>query len=137
MVDKKRASNYVEPRILWAVFSRQSHVQSYQQQGYDYLVIYWYFACRVLVCFVNHVIMFLALANELMQSVRDVLKGFTYIWINNLKFHTVYFIVCPSRGLPKHIETKVANHLLLLHIKLFLKKHERRSGTIFTVLFSA
>ena len=35
------------------------------------------FAYCVLVCFVNHVIIFLALAKKLMQSVSTVLKSFT------------------------------------------------------------
>ena len=37
------------------------------------------------------------------------------------KFHSFFFFfACPSRGLPKHIETKQgAKHLLLFHIKLF------------------
>ena len=44
-------------------------------------------------------------------------QNWTYLWINSLKFVS---IVRPGRGMPKHIEAK-ANHLLLLHIKIFQK----------------
>ena len=34
-------------------------------------------------------------------------ENWTYFWINSLKFYTVCFVVCPSRGLPKHTETEL------------------------------
>ena len=61
----KKASNNAETRILRAVSSRQYHVLA--------------FLCHVLVCFVIHVL-FLAMSNELMQSVRVVLPNFTKLF---------------------------------------------------------
>ena len=34
-------------------------------------------------------------------------QNWTYLWINNLNFYTVYLYCMPSWGLSKHIETKL------------------------------
>ena len=49
-------------------------------------------------------------------------QNWVYLQINNLNFYTVCFFVCPSRGLPKYVKTKVLNVCLYLFIKLFWKK---------------
>ena len=50
-----------------------------------------------------------------MQAEKLVLEHFPknqicdYLWNNSLKCYKFVFIVCPSRGLPKFVKTKVLN----------------------------
>ena len=53
--------------------------------------------------------------------------NWAYLWINNLKFYTVYFYCIPSWGLSKYIETKLQTTYFCSY-KAFLK-NKKRSGT--------
>ena len=57
-----------------------------------------------------------------------------YLWINSLNSMPFVFIVWQSRGLPKHVETKVLT-TCFYHRAFF--KNKKRSETSFPILFSA
>ena len=48
-------------------------------------------------------------------------QNWVYLCINSLKLYAVYFSVCPSRWLPKYVETKVLTICFCLFLKVFRK----------------
>ena len=59
-------------------------------------------------------------------------QNWVYLWINSLKFYTVYFRWILSWGLSKYIETKLQTTCFSLLLSMFFKKR----GLIFQKYFS-
>ena len=61
-------------------------------------------------------------------------KNWMNLWINNLRFYTVFYCM-PSLGLLKNIKTKIQSTFFYLILSFI--KNEKRSGTSLPTSFSA